>query len=40
MFIPVEDDDIPTIVALMNRAYRGTGPSLGWSTEASYLSGD
>lgn len=40
MFIPVTDDDVPNIVALMNRAYRGSGPSAGWSTEAAYLSGD
>ena len=40
MFIPVEDADIPTVVALINWAYRGSGSSSGWSTEASYLSGD
>ncbi len=40
MFVPVDDDDVPRIVALINRAYRGSGTSSGWSTEASYLSGD
>jgi DNA-binding MarR family transcriptional regulator len=37
---PAEDADLPGIVALMNRAYRGSGPSSGWSTETLYLSGD
>ena len=40
MFTPVTDADLPHIVALMNRAYRGSGASAGWSTEAGYLSGD
>lgn len=40
MFVPATDDDVPDIVALMNRAYRGTGSAAGWSTEASYLAGD
>jgi GNAT superfamily N-acetyltransferase len=40
MFVPVTDDDVPRIVALINRAYRGCGTSSGWSTEAGYLSGD
>lgn len=40
MFVPVEDDDIPAVVALMNRAYRGSGASAGWSTEVGYLAGD
>ena len=40
MLVPIADDDVPRIVALMNRAYRGSGPSAGWSTEAAYLSGD
>ena len=39
MFYPAADDDVPGIVALMNRAYRGTGAA-GWSTQESYLSGD
>jgi ribosomal protein S18 acetylase RimI-like enzyme len=40
MFAPASDSDLPAIVALMNRAYRGTGPAAGWSTEADYISGD
>ena len=40
MFVPVNDDDVPRIVALINRAYRGSGTSSGWTTEVSYLSGD
>jgi hypothetical protein len=39
MFLPITDDDVPAIVTLMNRAYRGTGAA-GWSTQESYLSGD
>ncbi|MGB7972967.1 MAG: GNAT family N-acetyltransferase [Roseiarcus sp.] len=39
MFLPATDDDVPAIVTLMNRAYRGAGAA-GWSTEESYLSGD
>jgi ribosomal protein S18 acetylase RimI-like enzyme len=40
MFVPVTSDDLPRVVALINLAYRGSGASSGWSTEASYLSGD
>jgi len=40
MFLPVTDDDLPRVVALMNRAYRGAGTSAGWNSEAGYLSGD
>jgi GNAT superfamily N-acetyltransferase len=36
MFIPAADNDVPAIVALMNRAYRGAG----WSTEAGHIAGD
>jgi ribosomal protein S18 acetylase RimI-like enzyme len=39
MFLPAADADIPTIVALMNRAYRGARDA-GWSNETAYLSGD
>jgi ribosomal protein S18 acetylase RimI-like enzyme len=39
MYAPVTDDDIPDIVALMNRAYRGNTGS-GWSTEEAYLDGE
>lgn len=37
MLVPIVDDDVPRIVALMNRAYRGSG---GWNTESAYISGD
>lgn len=33
------DTDLPTIVALMNRAYRGSGTQPGWTTEAGYIDG-
>jgi ribosomal protein S18 acetylase RimI-like enzyme len=39
MFVPIVDADVPAIVALMNRAYRGSR-SAGWSTETAYLAGD
>ena len=32
MYIPATDADIPALVALINRAYRGDTGS-GWSTE-------
>ena len=38
MFVPANDSEIPHIVALMNRAYRGV--SAGWSTEAGYITGN
>jgi DNA-binding MarR family transcriptional regulator len=38
--VPANDDDVPHIVALMNRAYRGSGPSAGWTTEAGYIAGE
>lgn len=40
MFVPIADDDVPGIISLINRAYRGSGSSAGWSTEAPYLAGD
>jgi ribosomal protein S18 acetylase RimI-like enzyme len=40
VYRPVADSDIPAIVQLMNRAYRGSGSSPGWSTEEAYLGGD
>jgi hypothetical protein len=39
MFYPAADADVPFIVTVMNRAYRGAGAA-GWSTQESYLSGD
>jgi ribosomal protein S18 acetylase RimI-like enzyme len=35
--LPATDDDVPGIVTLMNRAYRGAAC---WSTQEAYLSGD
>ena len=40
MYVPITDNDVPTIVRLMNRAYRGDGPEAGWTTEGGYLRGD
>jgi ribosomal protein S18 acetylase RimI-like enzyme len=40
VFQSIADDDIPAVVALINRAYRGSSASSGWTTEAAYLSGD
>lgn len=34
------DADIPAIVALMNRAYRGDGATGGWTNETAYIDGD
>ena len=33
------DADLPPIVALMNRAYRGGSSQMGWATEAGYIDG-
>ena len=38
--VRARDGDVPDIVALMNRAYRGGGKSTGWSTEAEYITSD
>ena len=32
--------DVPIVVALMNRAFRGQGDVRGWNTEAPYIAGD
>jgi ribosomal protein S18 acetylase RimI-like enzyme len=40
VYLPAADDDIPEIVRLTNRAYRGSGGSSGWSHEEAYLAGD
>ncbi len=40
MYVSIVDDDVPAIVALMNRAYRGAGLAPSWSTEAAYITGD
>ncbi len=36
---PVDDAELPALVALMNSAYRGT-ETRGWTTEADYITGD
>ncbi len=35
----VTADDVPRLVAFINRAYRGSGTLADWSTEAGYISG-
>jgi GNAT superfamily N-acetyltransferase len=40
MLEAIADDDVPGIVSLMNRAYRGAGASAGWNSEAAYIAGD
>jgi ribosomal protein S18 acetylase RimI-like enzyme len=40
MFVPATDADVPRIVALMNRAYRGAASASAWSTEQAYIAGD
>jgi ribosomal protein S18 acetylase RimI-like enzyme len=40
MYLAATDSDVPAIVRLMNRAYRGADNSSGWTTEEAYLSGD
>jgi len=37
---PANESDIPTIVLMMNQAYRGSGSESNWATEAAYISGD
>jgi GNAT superfamily N-acetyltransferase len=39
MYRPADDGDVPAIVSLINRAYRGSG-DVGWTSEESYLSGN
>ena len=41
MFLPAADADVPRIVELMNRAYRGTGAgAASWSAEQAYIAGN
>jgi ribosomal protein S18 acetylase RimI-like enzyme len=40
MFKPTTDRDVPSIVALMNRAYRGRASSTAWNSEEAYIAGD
>jgi ribosomal protein S18 acetylase RimI-like enzyme len=39
MFEAITDDDLPDIVSMMNLAYRGSGVSTGWNSEAAYITG-
>jgi GNAT superfamily N-acetyltransferase len=38
--VRAHDADVPAIVDLMNRAYRGAGTSAAWTTESGYIAGD
>jgi ribosomal protein S18 acetylase RimI-like enzyme len=40
MLVVAGDEDVPQIVTLMNRAYRGIGAKQGWNSEAGYISGN
>jgi ribosomal protein S18 acetylase RimI-like enzyme len=40
MLTKAEDTDVPAIVLLLNRAYRGSGAAAGWNSEAGYIAGD
>ena len=40
MFVPATDADVPRIVELMNRAYRGARGATGWAAEQAYIAGD
>jgi GNAT superfamily N-acetyltransferase len=33
------DEDVPAVVSLINRAFRGTGEDAGWSTREQYIDG-
>lgn len=37
---PATDEDIPAVVLLLNRAYRGSGDQAAWNSEAAYIDGD
>ena len=40
MLRPATEAELPEIVAMVNRAYRGTGPTASWNTEAELLDGE
>lgn len=40
MLKPISESDIPAIVVLMNKAFRGIGSSKGWNSEAKFISGN
>ncbi|HEY4253185.1 MAG TPA: GNAT family N-acetyltransferase [Roseomonas sp.] len=37
---PALDADVPALVQLLNRAYRGSDSDASWNTEAAYMDGD
>jgi ribosomal protein S18 acetylase RimI-like enzyme len=37
---PAIDADVPAIVSIMNRAYRGTEGDAGWNSEVDYIDGN
>lgn len=40
MLRPVTQEELPGIVAMVNRAYRESGPAASWTTEAEFLEGE
>jgi ribosomal protein S18 acetylase RimI-like enzyme len=40
MLTRASDSDLPAIVELMNAAFRGTGPTASWNTEAGFMDGE
>jgi len=40
MILPAEHKDIPSLVSLINSAYRGEASKRGWTTEADLLDGE
>ncbi len=39
LLTPAHQSDLPAVVALANRAYRGNTDQPGWTTEAAYITG-
>lgn len=39
MLYPATEADYPAIIDLINIAFRGTGPSASWNTEATFIEG-
>ena len=40
MLRPATEEDFPAVVALLNQAYRGTGGTHSWCSEADFIEGD
>ena len=40
VFGAARESELDEIVAIVNRAYRGTGDSAGWNSEAEFMDGD